>query len=282
MNKDYIRFPGFKYKALTLSYDDGTRPDKRLISIMKKNGIKGTFNLNSGMLSERYEGVETGRMSVSEMLSAYDPEYTEVAVHGHKHLSLPHYDIALAANDVAKDRSELERIFKRVVKGMAYAFGTYNDEVVSMLRSLGISYARTVNASESFLLPDDWLRLRPTCHHSHKLLMEYARRFVELKFDDSVPFWRRKPQLFYVWGHSYEFEVGNNWNVIEEFCEYIGGKDDIWYATNGEIFDYLTACDRLEFSIDGTYIHNPSAITVYIEYLGKCYTVHGGETVATC
>ena len=33
----YIRFPGFKFKALTLSYDDGVRQDKRLISIMKKN-----------------------------------------------------------------------------------------------------------------------------------------------------------------------------------------------------------------------------------------------------
>lgn len=281
MNKDYIRFPDFKYKALTLSYDDGVRQDKRLISIMKKNGIKGTFNVNSGTVAKSFNGEVTGKMSVGEMLEVYDPEYVEVAVHGYKHLSLPHYDIAVAANDVLKDRSELERIFKRVVKGMAYAFGTYNDEVVSMLRSLGISYARTVNASESFLLPDDWLRLRPTCHHSHKSLMEFARRFKEMTFDESVPHWRRKPQLFYVWGHSYEFDTNNNWNVIEEFCEYVGNKDDVWYATNGEIFDYLTACDRLEFSIDGTYIRNPSALTVYIEYLGKRYTIKGGETVAT-
>lgn len=47
MNK-YIRFPNFKLKAVTLSYDDGVRQDKRLIAIMKKYGLKGTFNLNGG------------------------------------------------------------------------------------------------------------------------------------------------------------------------------------------------------------------------------------------
>ena len=44
----FMRFPGGKKKALTLSYDDGVEQDIRLIDIMKKNGLKGTFNLNSG------------------------------------------------------------------------------------------------------------------------------------------------------------------------------------------------------------------------------------------
>lgn len=42
----FMRFPGGKKKALTLSYDDGVEQDIRLIDIMKKNGLKGTFNLN--------------------------------------------------------------------------------------------------------------------------------------------------------------------------------------------------------------------------------------------
>ena len=42
-----MRFPGGKAKALTLSYDDGVRQDKKLIEIFNKNGIKGTFNVNS-------------------------------------------------------------------------------------------------------------------------------------------------------------------------------------------------------------------------------------------
>ena len=51
----YVRFPGFKQKALTLSYDDGIRQDKRLIAIMQKYGLKGTFNINSGCFAEKFE-----------------------------------------------------------------------------------------------------------------------------------------------------------------------------------------------------------------------------------
>ena len=44
----YMRYPLGKTKAVTLSYDDGTRHDIKLIDIMTKYGIKGTFNINTG------------------------------------------------------------------------------------------------------------------------------------------------------------------------------------------------------------------------------------------
>ena len=47
-----LRYPGGRCKALTLSYDDGVQTDVRLIEIMKKNGLKGTFNLNSGPVKD--------------------------------------------------------------------------------------------------------------------------------------------------------------------------------------------------------------------------------------
>ena len=47
MLEKVFRFPGFKYKAVTLSYDDGTIYDKKLIEIMSKYGIRGTFNLST-------------------------------------------------------------------------------------------------------------------------------------------------------------------------------------------------------------------------------------------
>ena len=47
MKNIYICFPGGKHKVLTMSYDDGKIDDYRLVSIFNKNGIKGTFHLNS-------------------------------------------------------------------------------------------------------------------------------------------------------------------------------------------------------------------------------------------
>lgn len=278
MNKAYIRFPGFRRKTLTLSYDDGVRQDKRLIAIMKQHGLKGTFNLNGGAFASQYDGREVGRMTREEALALYIPSGMEVAAHGYKHLSLPFVDVAVANNDVCADRIELEKTFGRIIKGMAYANGAYSDEVVDILKKNGINYARTVVSTERFDLPSDWLRLPATCHHKNPRLMELARQFVEL--EERPYYWQNAPKMFYLWGHSYEFDNNDNWGVIEEFAEYIGNREDIWYATNGEIYDYLVACDRLEFSVDASLVRNPSGTDIWIDYLGKKCIIPAGQTVS--
>ena len=277
MNKVYVCYPDFKLKALTLSYDDGVRQDKRLISIMQKNGIKGTFNINSGHFSDKYEGVEKGRMTADEAYELYTKSGMEVAVHGYKHLSLSRVEESVGTLDVIKDRDTLEKMFNKIIKGMAYANGSYSDSVVEMLKKCGINYSRTTISTEKFDIPTDWLRLPATCHHNNPRLMELAREFVEWKKPDY--YWRVKPLLFYLWGHSYEFDNNNNWNVIEEFAEYIGGRDDVWYATNGEIYDYLSACDKLVFSADGKKVYNPTCTTLYIQDVGNQYVIKPGKTI---
>jgi hypothetical protein len=56
--------------------------------------------------------------------------------------------------------------------------------------------------------------------------MELAETFINLKPE--------KPQVFYLWGHSYEFDIDRNWQVIEDFCRLISGKEDIYYAINAQ------------------------------------------------
>ena len=92
--------------------------------------------------------------------------------------------------------------------------------------------------------------------------MELARKFVEAPG-------KQTPMLFYLWGHSYEFEADNNWRVIEEFAEYIGSREDIWYATNIEIYDYIQAYNRLIVSVDGSKYYNPTSTRVYFKVSGK-------------
>ena len=41
----FLRFPNFRKKAVTLSYDDGVIYDKRLMRILDEYGLKATFNL---------------------------------------------------------------------------------------------------------------------------------------------------------------------------------------------------------------------------------------------
>ena len=153
---------------------------------------------------------------------------------------------------------------------MAYPFGTTSDMVVNTLMQSGIAYARTTVSTGDFRLPSDWLRLTATCHHKDGRLKELAKKFVE-----DTP--KYGSWLFYLWGHSYEFEADENWNVIEEFAAYTGNRDEIWYATNLELYDYVTAYDRLLFSVDGLTAYNPTSTDVYFDKDDNSYCLKAGE-----
>lgn len=272
MRNVFLRFKDFKLKALTLSYDDGRDHDRRLVAIMQKYGIKGTFNVPSSFL-----GSSNSYVSKEEAFDLYIKTGNEVAIHGEKHLPLSKVPKALAVNDVMEDRKNLEKLFSRPITGMAYAYGAVDDEVIEIVKNCGITYARAVETTENFNLPENFLRWEGTCHHDNPKLMELADKFLSIE-KTGVAF-KDYPKLFYVWGHSYEFDRHNNWEVIEEFCKKMGGKDDIWYATNGEIYEYVTAFNNLVFSADGEYVFNPSGIDVYINCNGKDNKISSMQTV---
>ena len=85
----------------------------------------------------------------------------------------------------------------------------------------------------------------------------------------------------YVWGHSYEFDEQNNWELIEDFCQYISDRKDIWYATNIEIRDYIEACKNLQFSTNQSTIYNPNAISIWLNVNDEIVEVAAGKMI-TC
>lgn len=259
-----------KKKVLTLSYDDAIKADKRLMRILDAKGIKCTFNVNSGGYSDG-SNPDDRRMTKAEAIAAFKNSGHEVALHGYTHPHLHMLDEMEIIREIAEDKKGIERDYGIIARGMAYPYGSYDDRVVDILKKCGIVYARTVAQTLSFDIPADWLRLPATCHHNHPELMTLAKRFVETEHI------RGFSQMFYVWGHSYEFDNDNNWHVIEEFADFIGGRDDIWYATNIEIFDYITAYQRLETSYEKNRIHNPSGISVWVQIDGKVYEIKPNE-----
>lgn len=273
----FMRYPGGKSKALTLSYDDGVEQDIHLLDLMEKYGIKGTFNLNSGLFAEEGTVFPKGRvhrrLTLLRAKELYNSEMCEVAGHAFTHPFLEKMNVDSALWEVAHDRYSLEQIFERRVQGFAYPFGTYNDDVVNALKTSGYKYARTTISSHNFNVPTDWLRLAATCHHNDEMLPELAEKFINTTPNDA-------PYFFYVWGHSYEFEANDNWSVIEDFFAAVGGKDDVWYATNVELYDYITAFDRLEFSCDCKRVFNPSAVDVYIGRGNRIVCVPAGQEVS--
>lgn len=287
MNKIYMTFPNGKYKVLTLSYDDGKIEDRRLVDIFNKNGIKATFNLNSEIINPEI------RIPSDEWCDLYKGH--EIAVHTCTHPTIARCSKTQIIHEILDDKNNLEQIMHYPVRGLAFPNGSYNQEIIDIASSMGIKYARTVTdkyadvfaAKEGakvaegpillgdetgFGMPENFMRWNPTCHHNHHLV-EFGKEFMALT---------KKQYLYmmYVWGHSFEFTRNNNWNVIEEFCEMIGHRDDIWYATNIEIVDYIDAFNNLHFGANNTFVYNPSYKSVWLAVNDNdIYEIKGGETI---
>lgn len=270
-----MRLKDGKTKVLTLSYDDGVVQDIRLIEIMNKYGLKGTFNVNSGIFLQENEVRKEfyGRLKLSEAMKLYTNSGHEVAVHTLTHPFLEKLDDTEIIYEITEDRKAIEKNFGTIARGMAYPFGAYNQNVVDILEKCHISYARTTKSTHSFDFPENWLKLHPTCHHIDEKLDELIKKFVE------TPNRWSNAEMFYLWGHSYEFDNNDNWEMIEKFAEYAGGHKHIWYATNIEIYDYVKAYEGLRTSYDKKIIYNPSCIDVWAELDGKTYCIKGGETI---
>ena len=248
MNKIYTCFPGGKHKVLTMSYDDGKNEDRRLVEIFNKYGIKGTFNVNSGIVGD------PRRIPMEEYKELYKGH--EIACHTLTHPTISRCPLSEVAKEVIEDRENLEKLMGYPVRGLAYPNGSHSKEIRDLLPSLGIRYGRIVGNTDGFDMPEDFLQWKATCHHNHNLL-ELGQQFVDL---------HKKQYLYmmYVWGHSYEFTDKDNWDVMEDFCKLVSGKDDIWYATNIEIVDYMDVVKMAQFAADGSFVYNPCMQSLWL------------------
>ena len=264
MNRVYCCYPGGKHKALTMSYDDGRISDRRLVEIFNRYGIRGTFHLNGGLFSD------PRRVRPEEVASLYAGH--EVACHTLTHPTLARCPLPEAAEEVLADRRALEALTGYPVRGMSYPNGSVSEELERLLPLCGVRYSRVVGNSEGFALPQNPYRWQATCHHNHRLL-ELGEQFAAL----------RKAQylyLMYVWGHSYEFDDRDNWDLIETFCAQMGGRDDTWYCTNVELMDCLDDFSRLQFAADNSFARNPGARDCWIRVNdGEGIPVAGGQTL---
>lgn len=227
-----------KNKAITFSYDDAVTQDVRLIELFNKYGMKGTFNLNSGFLGTEHSLVRNGVTVSHNKIKPEDVKHVyeghEIAVHTINHPRLPDIeDDREIIRQVEVDRIRLSELAGYEVVGMAYPCGGKNndDRCAKIIReNTGVKYARALETNGNFDLQEDLFRFQGTVYHHGEWdkMFELGEKFLSLKAD--------KPQIFYIWGHAYEFDVfPERWEQFEEFLKMMSGKDDIFYGTNKEI-----------------------------------------------
>jgi len=260
----YICFPEGKHKVLTMSYDDGKLADRKLVSIFNQYGIKGSFHLNSGLPK-----TDQSRIPTAEYLSLYQGH--EISCHTQTHPTIARSPIEQVVQQVIEDRKFLEKITEKPVCGLSYPNGSYSKEIIQMLPYVGIKYSRTTHSTKNFQIPADFLEWKPTCHHNNDLLT-LGQEFLSLKKQQYL-------YMMYVWGHSYEFDSDCNWDMIENFCSMMSSQSDIWYATNIEIVNYIDDAKRLQFTMAGTVVYNPSFRSIWIQHDEKIIEIFGGATL---
>lgn len=280
MTTVFMRYPGGKAKAVTFSYDDGVPQDKRLAALFDKYSVKATFNFNC-------EHMRKTNFTKDEIKEYFLSKGHEIAIHGANHRANGNVRIIEGIRDVLDCRLELEERCDRIIRGMAYPstgitlLGNVDsyEKIKNYLVELDIAYARTLGGdNDSFMLPRDFHAWMPSAHHDNPKIMEYIQKFLDLDIS-AMNHWTRLPRLLYIWGHSYEFDRKDNWDHMEEICEKLANNEDVWYATNIEIYDYTQAYKSLIYSADGHRIYNPTLFTVWLCIDGKICCVKSGETL---
>ena len=142
--------------------------------------------------------------------------------------------IDFTEKEIDDDYAEIFRLTGLSPRGIAYAGPTpnYTEEVIRILeKDRRLSYGRTIDEAHGFSIPTDFFRWNPTCQFRGDELLPRAEEFFNLRPDSS-------DALFFVWGHSYEFDLSSAcWDKLEYFCKEVSSRKDVTCLTCSQFYD---------------------------------------------
>ena len=220
-------------KYFTLSFDDGVEHDKKLIELMKKYGISGTFNISAGLFGKRHLLARINHIPKDEIRQVY--EGFEVASHGYRHEMYRYMSRAKIERSLSADIQELSDVVGYPIVGHAYPYDMRTRAAEDFLRSQKILYTRKAMGKKPlFYFPEDPLKYIATRSFTAKNIMDMLDMFIKAQPENGN-------LLFTMWGHSWEMEYGFRKcpeAQVERIFDKIAGKQDIIYCTNKEAFGF--------------------------------------------
>lgn len=232
------RFPNGKTKVFNVTYDDGVLQDVRFVSLLNKYNLKGTFNLNSGLMESEFEWThESGRVIKRLSKEKAVPLYQghEIACHTLTHPYMHDLSESEILHELREDKANLEKLFGREVKGFAVPFDYYSERIENSVRQCGFSYARISQESRSFAPQTDYFNWKATVFHTDPELEKLTQKFIETDQELAV---------FQIVGHSYDLDVEKLWDRIENVFRMIAAHKEILPMTTIEIVELLQRRDR--------------------------------------
>ena len=235
-------YPNGKAKAFNVTYDDGVLQDERFVKLLNAYNLKGTFNLNSGLMENEFEwkhesGCIVKRLSKEKVLPLYNGY--EVASHTLTHPFMQEKTENEIMKELETDKKNLEKLFGRQIKGFAVPFDYYSDLIDSCVKKCGFEYARISEESLSFAPQPNYHRWKATVFHLDDSLEKLTEDFIQT--DEELA-------LFQIAGHTYDLDTENMWDKIENIFKKISSQDNILPMTTIEIIDYLKAIEQAEIT----------------------------------
>ncbi len=228
---------------MTTSWDDGHPLDFKLVKLLRKYGLSGTF-----YVAPKYEKREVLDENEIKLLS----KYFEIGAHTLTHKDLTALSLREAEYEIVEGKKLLEEITGQRVNMFCYPKGRYNDNIVELVRKIGFLGARTVEELK-INCPIDPHKMWTTIHAYPSSYKKYfglmirrkeyfnllkRAKFVKMDwvrvakylFDEAM----KKGGVFHLWGHSWEIEKFGIWEELEDVFEYISNRD-VLYLSNGEV-----------------------------------------------
>lgn len=210
-------------KIFLLSFDDGTVQDSRLVQLLNKYHIPATFNLNSGLedFTWEYEGKPVIRQKLSETVEQYRGH--EIASHSLHHYRLETLPPPQLRREVEADCHTLRAIFGVKDLGFAVPFTVCGEREIRILRKY-VRYIRLSEFAESFAPPADSYHIPIHGLYNDPDILERIASFARSELPVS---------LFVMAGHSYELDMLNHWEYMEQLLQYLRRFD----------FEFMTTMD---------------------------------------
>ena len=199
-------------KIVSLSFDDGTIYDLKFIELLNKYNLKATLNLNSGLdnFVWYFGDSPIERLKLSEVVDKYNGH--EVCSHSLTHPYFSSLNKDEVIRQVKEDCNNLSKIFNRDINAFAFPFHDQTEEHIKILKdNLNLNYIRYSYFEESYI-PKDRYHIPLNALYNDNDLYEKLEKFKNNNLDNS---------LFVIAGHSYEFQVRNEWERIEELLKYL-------------------------------------------------------------
>lgn len=237
-----------KQIIVTTSWDDGHKSDLKLVKLLKKYNIKGTF-----YVSPRNEEFKNKDLLTDKQILELSKNF-EIGAHTMTHPSLTKISRDQAKKEIIDSKSYLENVIKKEIKCFCYPKGQYNTNIVCLVKKAGYIYARTVKPI-STKYPKDLLQANTSVHVSPLSLKEWLEVLLSSLFGEIKYFpmlfthdWEKIVKrifdrvlndggVFHLWGHSWEIDKYKEWGKLERVLVHISNKQNINYLVNSKLIE---------------------------------------------